>query len=127
MTDNDIIKALECCTSWGCGTSCADCPLQNTGCIHFNKLGATLDLINRQKADLDKFTTLYANAKAESERLKEKNRNAMRCTPKAIRRAKAEAIKECLQEVRKRTSSYICAARIRWVTDEIEKEMVGDV
>lgn len=52
MTDNEIIKALECCVNWGGTTSCADCPFQNTGCLHFNKLKEVLDLINRQKAKI---------------------------------------------------------------------------
>lgn len=62
MEDKEIIKALECCTSWGCGTSCADCPLYNTGCLHFNKLGETLDLINRQQAEIERLQKLLDGA-----------------------------------------------------------------
>ena len=50
MRDKEIIKALECCVNWGSATSCADCPLCNTGCVNFSKLKETLDLINRQQA-----------------------------------------------------------------------------
>lgn len=50
LTDKEIKKALECCVNWGSTTSCADCPLCNTGCVHFSKLKETLDLINRQQA-----------------------------------------------------------------------------
>ena len=50
MTDNEIIKALECC----CGTahdSCRDCPYDDTGCEDKLEKDA-LDLINRQKAEI---------------------------------------------------------------------------
>ena len=53
MTDKEIIKALECCVNWGSTTSCADCPLCNTGCVHFSKLKETLDLISHQQAEIE--------------------------------------------------------------------------
>ena len=53
MTDEEIIKALECCT-YSLGVMCKKCPskttLQGLGCR--NKLSiAALELINRQKAE----------------------------------------------------------------------------
>ena len=54
MTDKEVIKALECCVDWCGNISCWDCPLKNTGCIHFDKLKETLDLINRQKAEIER-------------------------------------------------------------------------
>lgn len=52
MTDEQIIKALECC----CGTahdSCRDCPYDDIGCE--DKLEKdVLDLINSQKAEIAK-------------------------------------------------------------------------
>ena len=52
MTDNEIIKALECC----CGTahdSCRDCPYSDIGCEDELEKDA-LDLINRQKAEIER-------------------------------------------------------------------------
>ena len=86
MTDNEIIKALECCTNkYGCPT---ECPLYETygDClIALNK--PTLDLINRQKAEIERlgrdvFTYKIRWAKAESRETKAKAE------------AEAEAIKE---------------------------------
>ena len=53
MTDNEIIKALECCSVNAMG-ECKECPLLND----FSPCGVTLttnalDLINRQKAEID--------------------------------------------------------------------------
>ena len=76
MTDNDIIKALECCTTNG--ASCKDCPafvkVDRSNCKkHFR---GALDLITHQKAEIerlqevnDSFTEigkLYSEIKAEA-------------------------------------------------------------
>ena len=54
MTDNEIIKALDIC---GHLESCADCPLGDLSgidkCMHTLLLNA-LDLINRQKAEIER-------------------------------------------------------------------------
>ena len=48
MTDNEIKKALECCIK----NDCVNCPYESK--VHFkNCLEGFLDLINRQKAELD--------------------------------------------------------------------------
>lgn len=55
MTDNEIVKALECCLA-PFGARCGDCSLQKiTWCkdiLHQN----TLDLINRQKEEIERLT-----------------------------------------------------------------------
>ena len=48
MTDNEIIKGLECCV--GADTYCGDCPYNGTDCKWERDV---LDLINRQKAEVD--------------------------------------------------------------------------
>lgn len=86
--DNEIIKALECCTvgTYACGD---DCPcfhsksnLKVTSC-RFELLGEALDLINRLQAENERLKDLYeksayeremflnelTDAKAENERL----------------------------------------------------------
>lgn len=56
MNDNEIVKALECCTSEN-GKDCEDCPCKNFtykrgngGCCN-SLMEYALDLINRQKAE----------------------------------------------------------------------------
>ena len=76
MTDNEIIKALECCCDDGCPDNC---PLKDAGyvgdCIAIKSKSA-LDLINRQKADL------------------EKNKNIIRLADKTISTQEAELDKK---------------------------------
>lgn len=49
MTDNDIIKALECC---GCDNyQCDNCPYAYKTCTVYKD---SLDLINRQKAEIER-------------------------------------------------------------------------
>lgn len=57
MTDNDIIKALECCVH----QHCAECKLSElTFCIDaLSKY--SLDLINRQKAEIERLTGYNEN------------------------------------------------------------------
>ena len=54
MTDEQIIKALECCAYWESDKSCEDCPENTYGFGCGNKLAKhSLDLINRQKAEIE--------------------------------------------------------------------------
>ena len=47
MTDNEIIKALECCIAG----QCADCPLKAGFCNEQVAMAHAVDLINRQKVE----------------------------------------------------------------------------
>ena len=76
MTDNEIIKALECCKDPECA-NCKECPAYEThkdcmGCV----LSEAIDLINRQRAEI--------------ERLKCDNSNIHRLFSDACKRKKAE-------------------------------------
>lgn len=52
MNDNEIIKTMECCSKLP--QRCEECPLMIPGgCGRINKYELALDLINRQKAELD--------------------------------------------------------------------------
>ena len=76
MTDNEIIKALECCTQ---NTKCPTCPMWNTGQNCMNRLYQyALDLINRLQARVEKCEKVehfadktIATLQAENERLQE--------------------------------------------------------
>lgn len=53
LSDNEIIKALKCCT--GDLEGCASCPLYDPPCDMGHKLNYyALDLINRQKAEIER-------------------------------------------------------------------------
>ena len=65
ITDEEIIKALECCSTLCC--ECDECPLYCVGvnCSSFELHRYALDLINRQKEEIE---ALYQiNAKSEKE------------------------------------------------------------
>lgn len=52
FTDEEVIKALECCVAEGC-PACDECPFDGVCCDGTNKmLNNALDLINRQKAEV---------------------------------------------------------------------------
>ena len=66
MTDNEIIKALECCAK----SSCKNCP-ENCGsamCLK-NLVIDSLDLINRQKAEIERLEKELMKCKLEKEML----------------------------------------------------------
>ena len=110
-TDEQIKKALECCSKGVYKDGCTLCPFFHENCTDDEKmLKSVLDLINRLEAE---------NAK-----LKEKNRLACQCTPKAIRRTRTEAIKEFAERLKKELSfgKYIQPDQI----DNLVKEMVGE-
>jgi FtsZ-binding cell division protein ZapB len=83
MTDNEIIKALECCDKGG---SCELCPYfrsEGFSCVtHFNK--DVLDLINRQQAEVSELQ--HRNSELEAELDDLKRDDLPRCKD-ALRRA----------------------------------------
>ena len=99
MTDNEIIKALECCINNG---DCRECALNpkkgNYGYCTGLAIKSALDLINRQKAensnltsDLTSLRNDLTSAKAEIERL---NKQLIFEINSAFDRGKTEAYKE---------------------------------
>ena len=117
MTDNEIIKALECCSVHP--MKCKKCPYQGLECCTNEHRKNALDLINRQKAEIERL---------EKGSLKE----AMIFNSKTIENATAEAIKEFAEMITNRASA-IQVGDISWVwqisqddIDSILKEMVGD-
>ncbi len=125
MTDNEIIEALGQCETQ---KTCCDCP-------YFEKIGCkkhlyqeALDLINRQKAEIERLnaeakllttdkgnlitdkydlTTELTSAKAEIERLNDLLRRHQRhtdrirmITAETAKKIKAEAVKECIKKAK---------------------------
>lgn len=74
MTDNEIIKALECCKPKQ-NRNCGDCPAYDLGNFCAAELRENvLDLINRQKAEIEKLKSAKSEAIKEfADRLKEKD------------------------------------------------------
>lgn len=59
MTDNEIIKALECCGSNGWGEKderpCDKCPMQDCKDCEIELPDYALGLVNRQKAEIERY------------------------------------------------------------------------
>lgn len=95
MTDNDIIKALKCCVDNG---KCKECPINphygNYGYCTNLALTYALDLINRQKAEIDELR--------KSEEIAKQNAvNMARAMPNIAKATRIEAIKEFAGRLRK--------------------------
>ena len=91
MTDNEIIKALELCFSAGF-KQCEECPLKSQQdemftCIKIKQKNA-LDLINRQKAEIEK---LQKAIKVQDIMIEQQDYK--------LKQAKSEAIKEFAKKV----------------------------
>lgn len=99
MTDNEIIKALECCII-GCNAEgCDDCPLyEKVEDCEIEIPIISLDLINRQKEEIERLKTDNALLRQDS--------NADTAEIRALRRkletSKSEAIKEFAEELKKK-------------------------
>ena len=142
MTDNEIIKAFECCDIKGV---CNNCPFKNDreSCERLGDL--VLDLINRQKAENSNLTSRLTSlqndltsAKAEIERLTamvEAAEDYLHPLPfknafdEEIAKAKAEAIKEFAERLkgmhRHNTTSVVSLVtvfdNINNLVDEMER------
>ena len=135
LTDELVIKALECCKSFDDLRACYKCPaLENGDCsngkVYISNfiLDKALDLINRQKAEIEELkevTTNTINTSIEFGLDKENQINT----------AKAEAIKEFWSKrkthTRKMKSSdfggeFWDKAVLVEDGDNLVKEMVGD-
>lgn len=121
MTDKEIIKALECCTDYpSCPT---DCPLYEQPVDCLLKLSKpTLNLINRQKAEIE---SLKLNVEALAickKDLPQKTTNAI----------KAEAIKEFAERLKEEMGWWEepDGYYTRFISpddfDNLVKEMVGE-
>ena len=116
MTDNEVIKALEICTSgnlFGCD-KCAfvEYKMGHDGC-YAEMLPSAIDLINRQKAEIERLSNFVTE-----ERCRE---IANEMIPQFVRQARIEAIKEFADRLYKKLS-----VTKNYAIDEVLREMVGD-
>ena len=137
MTDNEIIKALECCQKvkgYRHTPICQECPLYESRCaIELPK--NALNLINRQKEEIESLK--IANEKmydANKEQEAEIDRlnyllqgyaleyGTVVDKERFLKNAKAEAVKEFAERLKKRETTAISCKRFEGVisTDDID-------
>ena len=137
MTDNEIIKALECCSE-PVGINCVKCPLEKN-CLDVNMCEIALDLINRQKAEIEFLEHRLKMQAEEFGKLREELKAAYaskvvneihidkqfyeECKSEVLQ-AKSEAIKEFAERLKE--CRVIQTANMSGYIDDLVKEMVGD-
>ena len=94
MTDNDIIKALMCHRTNRTST-CEKCPLFLTDECSAELSGYALDLINRQKAEIERLNAIIENINDSIDPLPFETD-----FDKAMKKAKTEAIKEFAERLK---------------------------
>lgn len=128
FTDEEIIKAVECCSEPCC--VCDECPLYCVGvnCSSFELHRYALDLINRQKSEIDSLRADLKRVCAE--------RDAHICTNNFI---KSEAVKEFSERLKSLVNQHhymlanihnsrdfgMFTVGFEQAIDNIVKEMVG--
>lgn len=152
LTDNEIVKALECCME---SNSCSKCPFANIADIRIctSKMSKnTLDLINRQKAEINRKEKVFietlrrcalkdeiiSEKTAEIERVRAKCETRTqeklelgRIYTQKLKTAKAEAHKEFAERLKDKffkiryCESYYCVVDIDDI-DNLLKKLVGD-
>lgn len=100
MTDEQIIKALECCATDD-GDDCSQCPYGNIvyksgsgGCVNRCRKDA-LDLINRQKAENEKLRQRIAYLEKSIDYSRKEYNQLLQ----KLQQAKSEAIKEFAEQL----------------------------
>lgn len=123
MTDNEIIKALECC---GIETSCKGCPYHDISFCQDNICKDALDLINRQKADIEMLNGLVKSL----EELCETKTTLLTDANCSLITVRAKAIKEFAERVKERAKAHYfdncCYAVSIEEIDNLVEEMVGE-
>lgn len=123
MTDNEIIKALDCCTDESY-ENCNECPysIDNVSCERMKLLEDSLDLITRQKAEIEKLEKVLNG--------RDQLVNALN---KCYNQAKSEAVKEFATRLEgysyESMGNYGIIHMVVSVkdVDNLVKEMVGEV
>ena len=121
MTDTEIIKALECCTTKG--AKCSDCPafkkVDRSDCKKYFR--GAIDLINRQKAEIER---LKADNKTLENVIKNNFLEKAGLDIDPLAEIRAESIKEFAIALRQQAFDRLYVS-----IDEINnlvKEMVGE-
>lgn len=118
MTDNEIIKTLGCCIKDN--EDCWDCPLQNKWDCHNALKNNALELINRQKTEIEEYKKAniliaqqrdgrdkdIAELEAAIETLETNNHSLCMTLANRARTERAEAIKEFAERLKEKSQRY---------------------
>ena len=126
LTDNEIIKALECCTNPRVNEKCPRSKfvdICNDGCIHL-LMKQALNLINRQKAEFNELQHKIMSCNTEIERLELDNVhwNDWEVKCRAINEF-AEKLPEIIPHFDDGHTTMECVVR---AVKNLVKEMVGE-
>ena len=114
LTDNEIVKALECCRHDDYDY-CEKCPYRKNKPCQESLIQDSFDLINRLQAENEEQEKAITNA---LNRIKEVRQTA-----------KAEAYKECIEKVKERLSTCVTDTQqmvVELRLDNLLKEMIGE-
>lgn len=113
MTDNEILKALKFCPKNNLNGECPQCTyFKLDGMCFCILMGDSLDLINRQKAEIE---VLIAGQESLQKNL--------------AKTIKSEAVREYREKVAIKLAQNARSDYWHWIDDtlyEVEKEMVGE-
>ncbi len=127
MTDNEIIKALECCKDEGVCTGCPLFEQKTAKCITRLNFYA-LDLINRQKAEIERLKE--ANAGLALGLLHDVVNDDPMLRKEITAVAKAEAIREFAERLKDmhkhNTTSVVSLVTLFGNINKMVEEMVGE-
>lgn len=126
MTDNEIIKALECCTTKD--AKCSDCPafkkVDRSDCKKYFR--GAIDLINRQQSEIERYerenNSKFDKWKLLDDRTKQRYAELYEEAKSVVR---AEAIKEFAVRLKCGVPQETGVIRCSDI-DNLLKEMVGE-
>ena len=130
FTDEQIIKALECCFTNDFGkTNCNKCAFYTATAKCMDDMqNAVIDLINRQAAEIERLTAKIL----VKDNINDYNTMQLRIAREELRTAKSEAIKEFAERLTDKISVYskyvdvdgiVILNRIFRMIEDVEKEM----
>ena len=128
MTDNDIIKALECCSVHP--MKCKKCPYKGNECCTNAHRKDALDLINRQNAEIERLkNTPFCRVIIDEEKIRELVNEKVQEYELDIKAIKAEAIKEFAERLKGYFETYADteeanAVYVKNLIDNLVKEMI---
>ena len=108
MTDNEIIKAVECCIKNNCDL-CPFCEMDIYSCEN-ELLAKLMSIINRQQAEIEICSEVIERQDKEIDELnKFANERLDKFTERYDRNLKAEAIKEFAKKLKRKAYRFPCA------------------
>ena len=124
MTDNEILKALEYCSTDIRENTCPKCAFYKKHRCSTLMLNAVSDLIKRQKAEIERLTAKIL----VKDNINDYNTAQLRIAREELRTAKSEAIKEFAEKLKERRGlNQMCIAIVsKNEIDNLVKEMTED-